>query len=89
MEKIDLQKLSFGGFLVAIGIVFGDIGTSPLYTYTAIIGDRPITELIALGGVSAIFWTLTFQIVSGVELDGDTLQRKPAINHIRNFLMPS
>ncbi len=61
MEKIDLQKLSFGGFLVAIGIVFGDIGTSPLYTYTAIIGDRPITELIALGGVSAIFWTLTFQ----------------------------
>lgn len=61
MEKIDLRKLSFAGFLVSIGIVFGDIGTSPLYTYTAIIGDQPITELIALGGVSAIFWTLTFQ----------------------------
>lgn len=61
MQKIDLQKLSFAGFLVSIGIVFGDIGTSPLYTYTAIIGDQPITELIALGGVSAIFWTLTFQ----------------------------
>jgi len=61
MEKVDLQKLSFAGFLVSIGIVFGDIGTSPLYTYTAIIGDQPITELIALGGVSAIFWTLTFQ----------------------------
>jgi KUP system potassium uptake protein len=61
MAKIDLQKLSFAGFLVSIGIVFGDIGTSPLYTYTAIIGDQPITELMALGGVSAIFWTLTFQ----------------------------
>jgi KUP system potassium uptake protein len=61
MSAIDLKKLSFAGFLVSIGIVFGDIGTSPLYTYTAIIGDQPITELIALGGVSAIFWTLTFQ----------------------------
>ncbi len=61
MEKLDLQKLSYAGFLVSIGIVFGDIGTSPLYTYTAIIGDQPVTELIALGGVSAIFWTLFFQ----------------------------
>ncbi len=61
MEVIDLKKLSFAGFLVSIGIVFGDIGTSPLYTYTAIIGDKTITELIALGGVSAIFWTLFFQ----------------------------
>ncbi len=61
MEKLNLQKLNYAGFLVSIGIVFGDIGTSPLYTYTAIIGSQPITELIALGGVSAIFWTLTFQ----------------------------
>jgi KUP system potassium uptake protein len=61
MDVIDLKKLSFAGFLVSIGIVFGDIGTSPLYTYTAIIGDKTITELIALGGVSAIFWTLFFQ----------------------------
>jgi len=61
MSHINLQKLSFAGFLVSIGIVFGDIGTSPLYTYTAIIGNQAITELIALGGVSAIFWTLFFQ----------------------------
>jgi KUP system potassium uptake protein len=61
MNNLDLKKLSFAGFLVSIGIVFGDIGTSPLYTYTAIIGTHKITELIALGGVSAIFWTLTFQ----------------------------
>jgi KUP system potassium uptake protein len=61
MEKLDLKKLSYAGFLVSIGIVFGDIGTSPLYTYSAIIDGHVITELIALGGVSAIFWTLTFQ----------------------------
>jgi len=61
MSQINLKKLSYAGFLVSIGIVFGDIGTSPLYTYTAIIGDQKITELIALGGVSAIFWTLFFQ----------------------------
>ena len=61
MEKSNLQKLTYAGFLVSIGIVFGDIGTSPLYTYTAIIGSQTITEIIALGGVSAIFWTLFFQ----------------------------
>ncbi|MFI5151064.1 MAG: KUP/HAK/KT family potassium transporter [Bacteroidia bacterium] len=61
MNKDTLQKLTFAGFLVSIGIVFGDIGTSPLYTYTAIIGSQPVTELLALGGASAIFWTLFFQ----------------------------
>jgi KUP system potassium uptake protein len=61
MSSIDLKKLSFAGFLVSIGIVFGDIGTSPLYAYSAIISDRPITEDLVLGGVSAIFWTLFFQ----------------------------
>lgn len=60
-SNIDLKKLSYAGFLVSIGIVFGDIGTSPLYTYSAIIGEQTITELLAYGGVSAIFWTLTFQ----------------------------
>lgn len=59
--ETNFQKLTFAGFLVAIGIVFGDIGTSPLYTYTAIIGSQTVTELLALGGVSAIFWTLFFQ----------------------------
>lgn len=61
MENNNLKNLTFAGFLISIGIVFGDIGTSPLYTYQAIIGSQTITELIALGGVSAIFWTLTFQ----------------------------
>jgi len=61
MSQINLKKLTYAGFLVSIGIVFGDIGTSPLYTYTAIIDNQKITELVALGGVSAIFWTLFFQ----------------------------
>ena len=57
----NIDKMTAAGLLVAVGIVFGDIGTSPLYTYRAIIEDRPVTETLALGGVSAIFWTLTFQ----------------------------
>ncbi len=47
--------------LVATGIVFGDIGTSPLYTQDSIFHNRIITETVALGTLSAIFWTLTFQ----------------------------
>ncbi len=56
-----LNKVSAAGMLIAIGIVFGDIGTSPLYTFSAIIGTRTIVPELALGGFSAIFWTLTFQ----------------------------
>ncbi|MCD6065728.1 MAG: potassium transporter Kup [Bacteroidetes bacterium] len=61
MSSIDLKKLSFAGFLVSIGIVFGDIGTSPLYVYSAIIREDVISELLVLGSASAIFWTLFFQ----------------------------
>ena len=56
-----LNKVTFGGLLVALGIVFGDIGTSPLYTFAAIVGEREITETLALGALSAVFWTLTLQ----------------------------
>ena len=45
--------------LVAIGIIYGDIGTSPLYTLKFLIGDRPITDALVLGGLSCIVWTLT------------------------------
>jgi KUP system potassium uptake protein len=55
------NKVTLGGMLVATGIVFGDIGTSPLYTQDAIFHGRVITESVALGTLSAIFWTLTFQ----------------------------
>ena len=61
MKGLDIKKITVGGILIALGIVFGDLGTSPLYTYKAIIGKRTITEDLVLGSVSAIFWTLTFQ----------------------------
>jgi len=56
-----LQKLSFAGVLVILGIIFGDIGTSPLYVFKAIVGDRQITKQLVLGGISCVFWTLTLQ----------------------------
>ena len=61
MKEINIKKISAAGVLIALGIVFGDLGTSPLYTFKAIIGTRVITETLILGSVSAIFWTLTFQ----------------------------
>lgn len=55
------QKITAATLLVALGIIYGDIGTSPLYVMKAIIGDRPINELLVYGGISCVFWTLTFQ----------------------------
>ena len=56
-----LHKLSASGLLISLGIIYGDIGTSPLYVFKAIIGDRIITPELVLGGISCIFWTLTLQ----------------------------
>ncbi|MHA4895874.1 KUP/HAK/KT family potassium transporter [Pedobacter sp. PWIIR3] len=56
-----VQKLSAAGLLISLGIIYGDIGTSPLYVFKAIIGDRLITQDLILGGLSCIFWTLTLQ----------------------------
>ena len=58
---LNIKKLSAAGFLISVGIVFGDIGTSPLYTFKAIIKDTPVNPALVLGSVSAIFWTLFFQ----------------------------
>ncbi|RZA00957.1 MAG: potassium transporter Kup [Sphingobacteriaceae bacterium] len=57
----DLQKLTLPGLLISLGIIYGDIGTSPLYVFKAIVGDNQISETLVLGGVSLIFWTLTLQ----------------------------
>lgn len=57
----DLQKLTASGLLISLGIIYGDIGTSPLYVFKAIVGVQQITETLILGGVSCIFWTLTLQ----------------------------
>ena len=55
------SKLTFAGLLITLGIIYGDIGTSPLYVMKAIIGLQAINADIVLGGVSCIFWTLTLQ----------------------------
>jgi len=57
----DVNKLTAAGLLISLGIIYGDIGTSPLYVFKAIIGDRLITADLILGGLSCIFWTLTLQ----------------------------
>ncbi|MBX2942224.1 MAG: KUP/HAK/KT family potassium transporter [Cyclobacteriaceae bacterium] len=53
------QRVSAAGVLVSMGIIYGDIGTSPLYVFKAIVGEGIITEDLVLGGVSCVFWTLT------------------------------
>jgi len=56
------QRIKVAGMLIAIGIVFGDIGTSPLYTLTAVFKPgEVIQEAKTLGVLSCIFWTLTLQ----------------------------
>lgn len=51
--------LSTAGILVTLGIIYGDIGTSPIYTLRFIVGDAVITEDLIFGGLSCVFWTLT------------------------------
>jgi len=60
-SNIDLRKLTVPGLLISLGIIYGDIGTSPLYVFKAIVGDHIISDNIILGGISLIFWTLTMQ----------------------------
>ena len=54
-----LNKISTAGVLVAMGIIYGDIGTSPIYTLRFIVGNHIITEDLIFGGLSCVFWTLT------------------------------
>jgi KUP system potassium uptake protein len=56
-----LNKVTGAGLLIALGIIYGDIGTSPLYVFSAIINGRVISEDLILGGISCIIWTLTLQ----------------------------
>ncbi|MCB2410826.1 KUP/HAK/KT family potassium transporter [Hymenobacter lucidus] len=60
-NSIHRQRITAAGVLVTLGIIFGDIGTSPLYVFKSILGPRPVSELLVYGGVSAVFWTLTLQ----------------------------
>ena len=55
------NKVSVAGLLIALGIIFGDIGTSPLYVLNAITKDKIITNELIIGSLSCIIWTLTLQ----------------------------
>jgi KUP system potassium uptake protein len=55
------SKVSLATLLIALGIIYGDIGTSPLYVFKAILGERPVSNLLVYGGISCVFWTLTLQ----------------------------
>ena len=61
LNSKSLNRVSAASLLVALGIIYGDIGTSPLYALKAVVGDRKIDEVLVYGGVSLIFWTLVFQ----------------------------
>jgi KUP system potassium uptake protein len=62
-RHLDIKKLSFAGVIITLGIVYGDLGTSPLYTIRAILlaGRDNVNELLVYGSLSCIFWTLTLQ----------------------------
>ena len=55
------SKVTLAGLIVTLGIIYGDIGTSPLYVMSAIVGQGAINADIVKGGISCIFWTLTLQ----------------------------
>jgi len=58
-DRSRIDKLSFAGLLITLGIVYGDIGTSPLYVMGAVAHGIPVSELLAVGAVSCVIWTLT------------------------------
>lgn len=61
MTHSNTKKVTAASLLVALGIIYGDIGTSPLYVFKSIIGEREISEILVYGAISCVFWTLTFQ----------------------------
>ncbi len=61
-KRESIEKISGAGLIVTLGIVYGDIGTSPLYVMRAIVaGANEIHTSFIVGALSCIFWTLTLQ----------------------------
>lgn len=55
------NRVTVAGLLIALGIIYGDIGTSPLYVLNAIINGKTISDDLVIGSLSLIIWTLTLQ----------------------------
>jgi KUP system potassium uptake protein len=53
------HKVTAASLLMTLGIIYGDIGTSPLYVLKAIVGEGKIDQVVILGGLSCVFWTIT------------------------------
>ncbi len=60
-KHLNLNKVSGAGLLIALGIIYGDIGTSPLYVMNAITNGKIVTEQLIIGALSCVIWTLTLQ----------------------------
>lgn len=58
MASVNTSKVTASSLLVTLGIIYGDIGTSPLYVMKAICNNKPISEQLILGSLSCIIWTL-------------------------------
>lgn len=56
-----VSKITAAGLLVTLGIIYGDIGTSPLYVMSAIVGTKAISANVIIGAMSLVFWTITLQ----------------------------
>src|SRR5215218_2907778 len=61
MSSHSNSKFTAAGLLVALGIIYGDIGTSPLYVLNAILKDKIVDDQLILGSLSLVIWTLTLQ----------------------------
>ncbi|SFC30331.1 KUP/HAK/KT family potassium transporter [Clostridium uliginosum] len=63
MKQNNISKLTLGGILVTLGVVYGDIGTSPLYVMKSVLkgngGLENVSENFILGTLSLVFWTIT------------------------------
>jgi KUP system potassium uptake protein len=57
----NLGKATAAGILIAFGIIYGDIGTSPLYVFNEILKNKIVSKELIFGGLSLIIWTLTLQ----------------------------
>ncbi len=55
------SRITGATLLVALGIIYGDIGTSPLYVMNAVLHNKVVTELLITGALSCVIWTLTLQ----------------------------
>src|SRR5580692_10883061 len=62
MDRSHFSKVTSAGLLITLGIIFGDIGTSPLYTFQTILTEGgKVSEELVFGAISCVFWTLTLQ----------------------------